>query len=191
MEWIALVATFLGGGLIGTIVTAWQGGTSEYYADVRHLRDLQAERVRAAFGPLLELARVLSDVTQDLNSPLQPADTTSRDNAMNEAITRAQGKLVDARIALQLEPRISKRIDPLFDEVQRAYRMFRHSIQWREQLRAQQIVGHPSGTGESVNELAEAVASAVDALHAEMLSLLTRLDEPAKKPWYVRDRLRT
>jgi hypothetical protein len=48
MEWIALVATFLGGGLLGTIITAWQGGTSEYYADVRHLRDLQEGSLKCA-----------------------------------------------------------------------------------------------------------------------------------------------
>jgi hypothetical protein len=31
---------------------------------------------------------------------------------------------------------------------------------------------------------------ATDLLHAEMLALLDRLDEPAKKPWYIRDQWR-
>ena len=58
------------GVVIGAAVTAWRTSASEYYADVRHLRDLQAARVRAAFKPLLAVARVLSDVTPGL----QPFD---------------------------------------------------------------------------------------------------------------------
>jgi hypothetical protein len=186
VDWIGFVATFLSGGLLGTIITAWRTGASEYYADVRHLRDLQAERVRASFKPLLEVARVLSDVTQQLNSPLQPANTDARDKSINEAITKAMAEIVKARIALQLEPRVSKRIDPLFENTLRAYQSFQITYQTRENLRARGIGSGPELSYERTNEQAETVVKTTEVLHAEMLLLLERLDEPANKPFYIR-----
>jgi hypothetical protein len=129
-------------------------------------------------------------VTTDLNFPLQPANTEARDKRINDAITGAMTEYVTARIALQLEPRISKKIDPLFADMQRAYQMFRSSFDAREEMRRKRTEDDPSLSVERINEHAEKVIETTDVLHADMLTLLEQLDEPAKKPWYIRDRLR-
>lgn len=184
---VAVVVAFVGGSALGSIIS-WQaqrGG--EHYADVRHLRDLQAERVRAVFKPLLRIAQTLSDAARDLNGLLQPVDTMERDKRLNDAITSAMAKYAKARIALQLEPHVSTKIDPLFEEVQRAYLTFRNSFQAREEMRRERKDDDPSLTGEAINRQAQLVIETTGTLNAEMLALLERLDEPVKKPWYVRN----
>lgn len=184
---VAVVVAFVGGSALGSIIS-WQAQRgSEHYADIRHLRDLQAKRVRAAFKPLLRIAQTLADVASDLNHPLQPADTTERDKRLNDAITSAMKKYATARIALRLEPHVSTKIDPLFADVQRAYLIFRNSFQAREEMRRERKDDDPSLTGDAINTQAQKVIATTDTLNVEMRAFLERLDEPLKKPWYVRD----
>jgi hypothetical protein len=51
---------------------------------------------------------------------LQIGSPEVRRARLNEAIDRAAEGYAEARIALRLEPTVYKRIDPLFDETQRA-----------------------------------------------------------------------
>lgn len=187
---VAVVVAFVGGSALGSIVS-WQAQReSEYYADIRHLRDLQAERVRAAFRPLLRIAQTLSDVAEQLNGLFQPVDTTERDKRLNDAITSAMTKYAKARIALRLEAHVSKKIDPLFADVQRDYLAFRDSFQAREEMRRERKADDPSLTAERINEQARVVIETTKTLNAEMNALLVNLDEPVKQPRF-RDRWRS
>jgi hypothetical protein len=66
-------------------------------------------------------------------------------------------EIVTARIALQLEPHVSKKIDPLFEETLRAYQAFRNSYTMREELRARGIGSGPELSYERTNEQAKQV----------------------------------
>jgi hypothetical protein len=120
-DWLLVVATFLGGGVIGTIISVLALRRNQYYADVQHLRDLRADRVRATFRRLLQVAGTQSDQVKERSAILQIGSPEVRRARLNEAIDRAAEGYAEARIALRLEPTVYKRIDPLFDETQRAY----------------------------------------------------------------------
>ena len=119
-DWLLVAATFLGG-VIGTIVSALALRRNQYYADVQHLRDLRADRVRATFRRLLQVAGTQSDQVKERSAILQIGSPEVRRARLNEAIDRAAEGFAEARIALRLEPTVYTRIDPLFDETQRAY----------------------------------------------------------------------
>lgn len=177
---LAIVVALIGGGAAGSAVAALADRRSEYYTDVRHLRDLRTERLRATFGRLLQVAGTQADLVRDRAAILQVEPTDERRELLNEAINRAAEGYTEARIALRLEPKFYTKIDPLFHTTQKAYEGF--SI-------AARLPGLPF---EKLTEYAALLDDAVSALHDEMLRALDRLDEPIPpKPWWTRDYLGT
>lgn len=177
-DWVLVLATFLGGGVIGALITGHVQRTSDRDADARHLRDLRAERVRAIFKPLLYLAQVRAEVIHQMKFGWQGETEDQRDARLNVAIEQALVGYNEARVAIQLEPRIGHAIDELFQNTVRAFNAYRIDTGVRKEMRHE---GAPHGDYPTIGTLVERekeVDEAVIQLNAEMLRLLDDLEEP-------------
>jgi hypothetical protein len=175
---VGIVVAFVGGSALGSFVSWRAQRESDHYADVRHLRDLRAERVRAIFKPLLYLAQVRAEVIRQMKFGWQGETEEQRDARLNAEIERALVGYNEARVAMQLEPRIGQKVDDLFQTTFRAFNAYRIDMSVRKEMRAE---GADRDQYPSITKLAERekeVEEAVARLHAEMLRLLDDLETP-------------
>ncbi len=174
-DWLLVLATFLGGGVIGSLIS-WQAQkASERHADARHLRDLRADRLRATFQPLLRIAEVRNEIIHLSKFTMEGETIEQRDARLSEALHLAMAGYTEAMVAIQLEPRIGKRIADMYQDTYRAWNDYQLDVELRARL-AQQRAPIPHY---SLLDAKETTAKdAVDAMHTEMLRLLDQLEKP-------------
>jgi len=174
-DWLLVLATFLGGGVIGSLIS-WQAQkVSERHADARHLRDLRADRLRATFKPLLAAAQVRAEILHARKFTMEGETTEQRDVRLTEVLRKAMEGFTDAMVAIQLEPHVGKQIADMYQETWRAWTEYQTDVRHREIL-AQQGAPIPHYTTLDAKE--KKANDAVDAMQTEMLRLLDELEQP-------------
>jgi len=168
-----LVGSLVAGGVVGAVVgsgiTALSVARRDRLADVKALRDRQAERLRTAFGPLLHAAQASLDVILSQTVLISGETEEQRDERLSALLDNAQKGLSEARVALQLEPGAGTEIEGLFRDARDAFNAYQID------LRLGKAGLH---TGRDLTKLGEALESAVNRMHAEMLALLHDLAQP-------------
>jgi len=188
-DWITIVVTFVGGGLLGSLISWRAQRTSDRDADARHLRDLRAERVRAIFKTLLYVAQVRAEVIHQMKFGWQGETEDQRDARLSAGIEQALVGYNEARVAIQLEPRIGHAIDELFQNTFRAFNAYRIDMATRKEMRHEGAAHGEYPTIGTLVEREKEVDEAVIQLNAEMLRLLDDLEEPVPpKPRWRRRR---
>jgi hypothetical protein len=187
----ALLTAAVAGGLISAIVTtlvgAWSAAARDRRADERTLRDRKAQRLRDAFKPVLHTARAQADTIAQQVVVWEGDTVEARDARLAEAMKTAREGLIEARLALQLEPRVGKHVDELFQEASKAYVDYQFSIESRGRVARQGGV-LPAADLPGKWKLLE---EAIDRLHAEMVRIIDELEPlPAapRRRWWRRRR---
>lgn len=174
-DWLLVLATFLGGGVIGSLIS-WQAQkVSERHADARHLRDLRADRLRATFKPLLEVAQVRAEILHARKFTMEGETTEQRDARLTEVLRMAMAGYTDAMVAIQLEPHVGKRIADMYQDTYRAWTDYQLDVRLRAALAEQRA---PIPHYALLDAKEKKANDAVDAMHAEMLRLLDELEQP-------------
>lgn len=178
---IAIVVAFVGGSAAGSIISAYSQSLSDRYTDLARLRDQRAERLRETFKTLLRIAGTQSDMAREMSAIFQMGNVDERRTRIQEAIDTATNGYAEARIALRLEPKMFKEIDPLFDATQRAYIGFTLELDIRGRTPGRR-------SWELLEEEAKNVYSAVDTFHTAMVRILDELEQPIPpippRPWW-------
>lgn len=179
--WV-LIATSAASGLLGGVLVALVGARSaalrDKRADQRGIRDRKARRLRAAFQPTLHMAMAWEE-----NLRLQPFGySTETDEARRErfdrALQAAGAVLVDAQIALFLEPEVGESIHEHFRNVHRAFVEYHSLVALRKELKDE---GVPPNQRPKITELPakeREASAAVDELKTAMLRVLRDLEQP-------------
>lgn len=175
--WAPVIAALLGGS-VAAIVTSWLGARSiaarDRKNDERLLRDKKAERLRAAFKPMLYIAYVWSDVVQQQTAPLSFEAPAVRDARLAASLERAHEGLSDAQLALDLEPGAGPTIGALFQETRSAY----IACQTAQGLRDDpQVTMDERPTAGALAGLSEVLRDKVEALRVAMDAALTELGQ--------------
>lgn len=188
--WVALVVG-LGSGVVGAAVaavgTAWVAFNRDRDEDARRLRDRKADRLRAAFKPVLHIAGAWEEVVRQQGFLMSNETEEQRDARLSKQLEIAGEGLIDAQIALTLEPGIGHDIHELFRKVHGAYVAYQVDIGLRKDLRDQQAPGQVLPHSKVV-ENEKALKAAVEELVAAMTAAMDEVSRPlpAKRSSRVR-----
>jgi hypothetical protein len=187
----ALLTAAVAGGLISAIVTtligAWSAAARDRHADERTLRDRKAQRLRDAFKPVLYTARAQADTIAQQVAVWDGDTVAAREARLAEAMKTAREGLIQARLALQLEPRVGKHVDELFWEASKAYSDYQLSIESRRRGAGQGVLPADDLPGK-----VKLVDEAIERLHTEMVRIIDELEPLPAAPrirWWRRRRL--
>ena len=182
IDWVPILAGFIGGSTVAAIVSAWALRVNERHADNRHLRDRRADRLRATFKPLLHIAETRAEAIHRQKFVMEGETVESRDAGVADAIRQSMEGYTQAIVAVQLEPRIGAGIAELFQETYRAWAAYQAEISIRATVAAQ---GAPRLDTASLEWKEKTANDSVETLHAAMLKLLDELEQPMPPKLFV------
>ena len=173
--WAPVIAALLGGG-VAAIVTSLLGAQSiaarDRKNDERLLRDKKAERLRAAFKPMLYTAYAWSDIVAAQTAVLSTETLEERDARLAALLTEAREGLPEAQLAIDLEPGVGPLIRLLFQEARSAF----YASQAAQRLRADpQTTMDERPTAQKLADLHKDLEAKVAALRFAMDAALTEL----------------
>lgn len=175
--WVPVISALLGGG-VAAIFTSMFGARSiaarDRKNDERLLRDKKAERLRAAFKPMLYTAYAWSDIVSAQTASLSAETPEERDARLAALLTQAREGLPDAQLAIDLEPGVGPMIRALFQDTRSAFHASQEAQRLRDDPHAT-TVERP--TARALAELSDQLQARVVTLRVAMESALTELGQ--------------